>query len=591
MQISDQRESAEFDRYHTILSVANTVAARLLEADIEVFSTAMVQGMEMIGQCVGVNRVSIWVNSRKDNGKLYYKLVNQWSEGDLPDLDFETEFSYEEIIPNWEHHFTKGESINGPVESLDKEEYEQLSVFGVKSMLALPIFLQSGLWGFVSFDDYSNKRVFSDVEVYALRSWGLLAVCAVQRFESVKSMHRALFELETAAHAAQSANRAKSAFLANMSHEIRTPMNAIIGMVSIGRTTEDVAKKDNCFEKIEVASTHLLGVINDILDMSKIEANRFELSKAEFSFRKMIDRVVDVITFRISEKRQKLVVRIGETVPVILFGDDQRLAQVITNLIGNAVKFTPDEGTIRLGAKLIEERNGVCTIHISVTDTGIGISPEQHARLFKAFSQAEASTTRKFGGTGLGLTISKDIVEMMGGRIWVESSLGEGSTFHFTVQLRRSYKKQGKGDLRKRKRGKKNNSESQKPTENLSDHRILLVEDVEINREIMLELLKPTQLTIDCAVNGAEALSMFKAEPDLYDMILMDVQMPEMDGYDATTSIRALDTPKAKEVPIIAMTANVFREDVEKCLRVGMNSHIGKPVNISEVMEILHEYL
>jgi len=209
--------------------------------------------------------------------------------------------------------------------------------------------------------------------------------------------------------AAKAANQAKSIFLANMSHEIRTPLNAIVGMTSIGKTTADNEQKKYCFSKIEEASTHLLGVINDILDMSKIEAGRFELSLVEFSFENLLRRVVGVINLRVDEKEQKFDVLIDKNIPKNIFADDQRLAQVITNLLSNAVKFTPKNGTITLDTRLIEEINGICTIQVKVTDTGIGISQENQERLFRSFEQAEASTTRKFGGTGLGLAISKGI--------------------------------------------------------------------------------------------------------------------------------------------------------------------------------------
>ncbi|MCL1818009.1 MAG: ATP-binding protein, partial [Spirochaetaceae bacterium] len=236
-------------------------------------------------------------------------------------------------------------------------------------------------------------------------------------------------------------SRHKSVFLSNMSHEIRTPMNAIIGMTAIGKSIEDADRKDYCFKKIEDASNHLLGVINDILDMSKIEANKFELSPEEFDFEKMLQRVVNVATFHVDKKRQKLAVRIDRAIPPTLIADDQRLAQVITNLLGNAVKFTPKEGSITLEARLMGEENDVCTIQISVSDTGIGISPGQEARLFTAFEQAESSTTRKYGGTGLGLAISKSIVGMMGGGIRVQSEPGKGSTFAFTIQAKRGAEK------------------------------------------------------------------------------------------------------------------------------------------------------
>ncbi|MDR1874716.1 MAG: HAMP domain-containing protein, partial [Synergistaceae bacterium] len=244
-------------------------------------------------------------------------------------------------------------------------------------------------------------------------------------------------EIQVAREKSEQASRAKSGFLSNMSHEMRTPMNAIIGMTAIAKASADIEKKDYCIRKIEDASTHLLGVINDILDMSKIEANKLELSPINFNFEKMLQKVVNVINFRVDEKQQDFTVRIDRDIPHSLIGDDQRLTQVITNLLGNAVKFTPEHGSISLDTHLVKEENGVCTIRIEVTDTGIGISKEQQSRLFSSFEQAESSTSRRFGGTGLGLAISKRIVELMGGRIWIDSEPGKGSTFAFVIQVTR----------------------------------------------------------------------------------------------------------------------------------------------------------
>jgi signal transduction histidine kinase len=384
---------------------------------------------------------------------------------------------------------------------------------------------------------------------------------------------------------AEAESRAKSAFLAIMSHEIRTPINAIIGMTRIGKTTGDNERKDYALDKIEGASEHLLGIINDILDMSKIEANKLEISPTDFIFEKMLERVANVIEHRVEEKRQKLTIHVGDSVPKCLYGDDQRLAQVITNLLGNATKFTPESGSIHLEARLLEKNNDVCILQFTIKDTGIGIKTEHQAKLFDNFHQAESSTTRRYGGTGLGLSISKSIIEMMGGSIWVESNHGEGSTFTFTVKMMQSAV-DASDIVRLQADDGKLSVEGW-----FKGRRILLVEDVEINQEVVKLLLEPTLVTIDCARNGAEAASMFSQSPAQYDLILMDVQMPEMDGYEATRYIRAFDAPSAKTVPIIAMTANVFREDVEKCLDAGMNDHVGKPLDVNEFYDTLRKYL
>jgi signal transduction histidine kinase len=393
--------------------------------------------------------------------------------------------------------------------------------------------------------------------------------------------------LKEALRKATEASKAKGEFLSNMSHEMRTPLNAITGMTAIGKNAKDLERKDYALGKIQDASTHLLGLINDILDMSKIEANMLKLTSVEFGFEKMLKRVAELVSFRIDEKRQKFTVRIDGAIPDNLAGDDQRLVQVIINLVGNAVKFTPEAGSIALDANFEGEENGLCAIRISVSDTGIGISQEQQARLFQSFQQADNSTARKFGGTGLGLAISKRIVEMMGGRIWVESEAGKGSKFIFTFKMKRG--NPAAGAAREEKPSEKDLGKAIDGV--FAGRRILLAEDVEINREIVLALLEPTQLQIDCAENGAEAVRIFAETTDNYDLILMDVQMPNMDGYEATRRIRAMDAQRAKTVPIVAMTANVFQEDIDKCLQAGMNGHIGKPIDLDEVLKKLREYL
>jgi len=383
----------------------------------------------------------------------------------------------------------------------------------------------------------------------------------------------------------KSESRYKSEFLSNMSHEIRTPMNAIIGMVNIGKSAAEIERKNYCLTRIEDASKHLLGLINDILDMSKIEAGKFELSAKEFVFEKMVQTVVNVVKFRADEKKQELTVYIDGTIPEVLVGDDQRLAQVITNLMGNAIKFTPEHGSIKLAVKLLREENDLFAIQFDVIDTGIGISPEQQKRLFQSFTQAEADTSRKYGGTGLGLTISKSLVEKMGGKIWIESELGKGTVFSFIVLLA------GGAEEKQELSGQDAKGRTEETDADIAGlfkgSRILLVEDMEINREIVLAMLEPTLIKIDCAENGAESVRMFSEAPEKYEMIFMDVQMPEMDGYEATRRIRALDMPKAETIPIIAMTANVFREDIEKCFESGMNGHIGKPLDYDDVLRLL----
>ncbi len=406
-----------------------------------------------------------------------------------------------------------------------------------------------------------------------------------QHSDGVMLMFHDITDLKRSREEALVASKAKSAFLSNMSHEIRTPMNAIIGMTSIGKRDKDLERKNYAFEKIESASTHLLGIINDILDISKIESGNMELSYIVFDFTQMLDRVMTVIAFKMQDKRQRFAVKIDPEIPKNLFGDDQRLAQVITNILSNATKFTPEDGAIFFEAKLSSRQGNRCVIQVTVTDSGIGISKQEQAKLFKIFQQAQADTTRKYGGSGLGLAISKRILELMGGEIWVESEKGKGASFFFTVPLEVAENIEPTADTRQRM------EEESEQRGDFSGKVMLLVDDVDINLEIVIALLSPAKITIDTAKNGREAVDAFAANPERYDLILMDVQMPEIDGLQATRMIRALPAPQAARVPIIAMTANVFKEDIEECMAAGMNAHLGKPIAIEDVIDMLGRYI
>ena len=389
-------------------------------------------------------------------------------------------------------------------------------------------------------------------------------------------------KLENAMEDAKVASLSKTVFLSNMSHEMRTPLSAIIGMTTLGKKADNIDGKNKAFHRIEEASTHLLGVINDILDISKIEAEKFELSYSEFIFESMLSNVHSIVNMRVTEKNQKFLTDIDSSIPKVIITDEQYLAQVITNLLSNAVKFTPEYGTILLGVKKTEETDDTCSIRFTIKDNGIGISEEQQKRLFIPFEQADGSISRRYGGTGLGLAISKRIIDMIGGNIWVESELGHGASFIFEIKVNKGTEIKGY-----------NESETVSIPINgiFRGKKFLIAEDVDVNREIISALLEETGAEMEFAVNGKEAVEKFMADPDKYDLILMDIQMPEMDGYEATKYIRTSGLRRAEIIPILAMTANVFREDVERCLAAGMNGHLGKPIDMDEVIVQLKEYL
>ncbi len=537
-------------------------------------------------------------------------------------------------------------------------------------------------------------------------------------YDDITKLKQNEMKLGEAIKSAEESSRAKSDFLSRMSHEIRTPMNAIIGMTKIGQAASDRERMRYCFEKIDGASRHLLGLINDILDMSKIEANKLELVEEPFDFEKMLENICAVISVKAEEKAQNLLVDIHENVPVKITADEMRISQVLTNLLSNAVKFTPEKGTIRLTVSCEgEASDDMLRLAVAVADNGIGLTEGQISRLFRSFEQAESGIARKYGGTGLGLAISKRIVEMMDGKISVSSAVNEGSVFSFTILVKKSrepklrqydiaaykdirvlavddsgdileyfrrllgnigvscdlacngeqavelvtkgarenhpydilfidYLMDGMDGIETTRRvkaltGKGVNvimvSQAEwssieqearaagvdrfipKPlfrspildcinqlvfgddavtTARSSDKngifmgkRLLLVEDIEINREIVIALLEETGIEIDTAENGEEALRRFTAANEPYDVIMMDVQMPGMDGLEATRRIKALGTSEAEAVPIIAMTANAFAEDVDTCRRAGMADHIGKPIDVGLLIAKLKRFL
>jgi len=371
---------------------------------------------------------------------------------------------------------------------------------------------------------------------------------------------------------AEAATIAKSNFLARMSHEIRTPMNAIIGLTHLTLKTKLSVKQQDYIKKIKKASQTLLRIINEILDFSKIEARKMQVENVKFNLMLIIEDIENIVGVKANEKGVKLIVNIDKEIPVFLKGDPLRIAQVLVNLADNAIKFT-ESGIVEISVIIVEKTTSKVHVLFSVKDEGIGMSPLQISNMFESFYQADESITRHYGGTGLGLTISKQLVELMDGKLEVESSLGKGTNFFFNISL----------DVYK------DTDEIQKasvPEKMISEGRILIVEDNVLNQQVISELIEQIGFDYDIAVNGKQGYLM--ACKNTYDLALMDIQMPEMDGITATENIRKCGIT---DLPIIAMSAHSLESDIEKSLKAGMNAYIVKPIDPDKLYNLLNKFI
>jgi two-component system sensor histidine kinase/response regulator len=425
--------------------------------------------------------------------------------------------------------------------------------------------------------EFTNARIEHTVEERTAE----LREKSERMHELTQQLQISQAQMREAKEGAELANRSKGQFLANMSHEIRTPMNAIVGMTRIALESELTSDQRDCLEAVRTSADALLEIINDILDFSKIEAGKLDLESIPFSISDVLDDTLTVFSWRAREKGLELSVRRDADVPEMLLGDPGRLRQILVNLIGNGIKFT-ERGEVRASVAPTRNADGRDTIRLqfAVRDTGIGIPADKQASIFRAFEQADGSTTRKYGGTGLGLAITQHLVELMGGRLQVESRPGEGSTFHFTAAFGRAVSAPIPVPIV---------APPIFPSRRSKSLEVLLVEDGVINQKLAIRLLEKKGHRVTIACNGKEALTALERQS--FDVVLMDLQMPEMGGLEATDIIRRRENGTGRHVPIVAMTARALRGDEERCLQAGMDGYVSKPVEPARLWEVIDAVL
>ncbi len=390
----------------------------------------------------------------------------------------------------------------------------------------------------------------------------------------VEEKEKTAVELVKAKNDAEKANRIKSEFLANISHEIRTPLNGILGMSHLVSENEPNPENKEMLSILGRSAESLREIIDDLLDLSKIEAGKFDIAIEEFNLPRLLNEITMAFQAEANLKEVKLTADIDRNIPELLIGDELRIKQIVVNLLSNSLKFT-ENGSIDIIAEVISTDGNGVKIFVGVKDTGIGIPLDKQDEIFSSFTQVESGSRRKYGGTGLGLAICKKLVSLMGGKIWVESIPGEGSFFKFEVKLKHAAQSENSGEFT--------------PNVTIPEGKnILLVEDNAVNTMVAKKMLLKTNQNVDTAINGHEALKL--AEVNAYDLILMDVQMPVMDGLEATVRIRQLNAGSG-DSPIVALTAGAMQHDREKALEVGMNDFLAKPINYDQLARMMAKYL
>ncbi len=543
-----------------------------------------------IGRSLDVDRIYIFEdNFEKDETSNTY----EWcAEGVTPEINNLQDIP-RSAVTWWYDHFEQGLDIRIPdleaIRETEPETYSYLKPQGINSLVAKRLMHGDRIIGFFGVD---NPRIdlMADISEFLDTMSNFLSALIQNRNIYLSSEAKYVAELEEknhalneALHKAEDANMAKSQFLSSMSHDIRTPLNAIIGMTAIAKEhIQEAERVQDCLQKITLSSKHLLGLINDVLDMAKIESGKMTLEMAELSLREAMDAVSTITRIQAKEKKQEYNVQIHDLLSDYIYCDSLRLNQVLLNILSNAIKFTPENGKVDVNVWQEPSSKGddYVVTHIVVDDTGIGMSPEFMKTIFEAFTREDAKRIKKTQGTGLGMAITKRILDALGGEINVQSELDHGSSFHVILDLKR-------GDV----------SDKVDPVlipeeMDLCGLRILLAEDNDINAEIAITILEENGASVTRCENGKLAVDCFEeAEQGTYNAVLMDLRMPVMDGLEATRTIRALQRPDAKTIPIIAMTADAFSEDAQKCIDAGMNAHVAKPIDIDILKRTLIRFI